>query len=71
MLDPRNQDGKKMPEWEPKSRRGQYVGASSLQVSYVGIVCNLNTKNLIPQLHVVYDNFFETVHLSDDKEPEG
>ena len=67
VLDPRLQDGKKIPKWQPKSRRGQYVGASPLHASSVGVVRNLQTNNLSPQFHVVYDNFFETVH-SDDKE---
>ena len=71
VLDPRLQDGKKIPKWEPRSRRGQYVGASPLHAASVGIIRNLRTNNLSPQFHVVYDNYFETVHSKEDTAPEN
>ena len=71
VLDPRLQDGKKIPKWEPKSRRGQYVGASTLHASSVGVIRNLRTENLSPQFHVVYDNYFETVHAKETETPES
>ncbi len=71
VLDPRLQDGKKIPKWQPKSRRGQYVGASPLHASSVGVIRNLRTQNISPQYHVVYDNFFETVQSTDQEQPEG
>ena len=71
ILDPRLQDGKKIPKWEPRSRRGQYVGASPLHASSVGVVRNLRTDNLSPQFHVVYDNFFHTVYNGDNEAPEN
>ena len=37
----------------------------------MGIVRNLHTNNLSPQFHVVYDNFFETVHSTEEVTPEG
>jgi hypothetical protein len=71
VLDPRLQDGKKIPKWEPRSRRGQFVGNSPLHASSVGIIRNLRTNNLSPQFHVVYDNFFETVHSKENEVPQG
>ena len=71
VLDPRLQDGKKIPKWQPKSRRGQYVGASQLHASSVGLIRNLRTDNLSPQFHVVYDNYFETVHSTESEIPAG
>ena len=71
VLDPRLQDGKKITKWEPRSRRGQYVGASPLHASSVGVIWNLRTNNLSPQFHVVYDDFFETVHSKEDTVPTG
>ena len=69
VLDPRLQDGKKIPKWEPRSRRGQFVGFSPLHASSVGIIRNLRTNNLSPQFHVVYDNFFKTVHSTENEVP--
>ena len=68
VLDPRLKDGKKIPKWEPRSRRGQYMGASPLHASTVGLIRNLQTGSITPQFHAVYDNFFETVH-SDGADP--
>ncbi len=65
VLQPKLQDGMKIPKWEPKSRRGQYVGHSPLHASTVGLVRNLKTQNISPQYHVVYDDWFETVQLQD------
>ncbi len=65
------QDGKKIPKWEPRSCHGQFVGVSAVHASSVGVIQNLRTGNLSPQFHVVYDNFFETVHSGDDEVPTG
>ena len=70
VLQPKLQDGMKIPKWEPRSRRGQYMGHSPLHASTVGLVRNLKTENISPQFHVVYDDFFETVHSSDAEAPQ-
>jgi hypothetical protein len=69
VLDPTLQDDKKLPKWQPPSRRGQYLGASPVHASSIGLIRNLRTGNISPQFHVVYDDFFETVHVSDFEEP--
>ena len=56
VLDPRSQDGMKIPKWEPRSRRGQFVGISPLHSSHVGLIRHLRTNNISPQFHVVYDD---------------
>jgi hypothetical protein len=40
------------------------MGFSPLHASSVALACNLNTGHISPQFHVVYDNFFETVHTN-------
>ena len=65
------QDGMKLPKWDPRSRGAQFVGYSPLHASTVGLVRNLRTGNISLQFHVVYDDYFETVHASPDKEPEA
>ena len=67
VLDPTLQDGKKIPKWQPRAQIGQYVGASPNHASSVGLVRNLRTNNISPQYHLVYDDFFETVHSRDRK----
>jgi hypothetical protein len=66
VLDPKLQDGKKIPKWQPKSRRGMFVGASKLHTNSVGLILNLTTHNISPQFHVVYDNYFTSVNSNDD-----
>ena len=69
VLDPRLQDGFKIPRWEPRSRRGVYMGVSPLHASTVALVLNPNTNRLSPQFHCVFDDYFETVHHKGDKPP--
>ena len=69
VLQPRLQDGGKVPKWEPRSRQGQYMGASPLHASTVGLVRNLRTNHISPQFHVVYDDLFDTVHASSEEAP--
>jgi hypothetical protein len=64
VLDPRLQDGKKLPKFTPRSRRGMYLGVSPQHSSTVGRVLNLRTGFISPQYHVVYDEHFTTVMSS-------
>ena len=43
VLDPKLQDGKKIPKFNPRSRRGQYLGQSTAHSSTIGRILNLNT----------------------------
>ena len=69
VLDPRLQDGHKIPRWEPRSRRGVFVGVSPLHASSVALILNPNTNRLSPQFHCVFDDYFETVHHQGDSPP--
>jgi hypothetical protein len=61
VLDPQLQAGKKFPRWQPQSRRGVFVGFSSMHSSEVPLVLNLQTGSITPQFHVVFDDYFSTV----------
>ena len=61
VLDPKIQDGKKLPKWSPRVRRGQFVGFSRQHSSSVGLILNLLTGNITAQFHCVYDDLFTTV----------
>ena len=70
VLDPKLADGRKLPKWDPRSRRGQYMGASPMHSSTVGLIRNLQTGSVTPQFHCVYDDFFETVSADPTNIPE-
>eukprot|EP00977_Amphora_coffeiformis_P019172 scaffold6982_cov86-Amphora_coffeaeformis.AAC.2 len=61
VLDPRLQDGKKIPKWEPRSRQGQFLGFSKEHATTIGLIRNTRTGYISPQFHVVYDEQFTTV----------
>ena len=62
MLEPKLQNGKKIPKWDPRARLGMFVGFSTLHSSLVPLVLNLRTEKISPQNHVIFDDTFETVH---------
>ena len=61
VLDPKLQDGKKLPKWQARARRGQYLGISPDHSSTVGLIHNLRTGFISPQYHVIYDDLFSSV----------
>ena len=61
VLDPKLQDGKKIPKWNNRSHRGQFLGFSTEHSSQVGLIRNLKTNWISPQYHVVYDEKYTTV----------
>jgi Reverse transcriptase (RNA-dependent DNA polymerase) len=61
VLEPKLQNGQKLPRWQPKSRRAVFLGISPNHSSNVPLVLNLKTGNISPQFHVVFDDFFTTV----------
>ena len=66
VLSPTLQDGKKIPKWAPKARRGQFLGFSRGHSSTIGLMRNLQTGYISPQFHVVFDELFTTVHSVDE-----
>jgi hypothetical protein len=61
VLDPKLQDGHKIPKWSPRSRRGKFLGVSTSHSTTIGLILNLRTGFVSPQYHVVYDDEFTTV----------
>jgi hypothetical protein len=61
VLDPKLQDGKKLPKWTKKSHLGMYLGASTAHSSMVGCILNLQMGYISLQYHVVYDELFTSV----------
>jgi hypothetical protein len=70
VLDPKLQDGKKLPKWKPRSRQGQFLGFSSSHSTSVSLILNIQTGSISPQFHVVFDEKFTTVssgHVVSDR----
>ena len=61
VLDPKLQDGKKLPKWTKRSRQGVYLGCSPTHSSNVGRILSLSTGAISPQFHVVHDELYSTV----------
>ena len=62
VLDPYLQAGQKLPRWQPRSRRGVFIGFGNLHSSEVPLVLNLQTGSITPQYHVArLDDQFSTV----------
>ena len=61
VLDPKLQDGSKLPKWSPRSRLGQFLGFSPKHSSTVGLIRHIATGYCSTQYHVVYDEKFTTV----------
>ena len=61
VLEPKLWDGKKLPKWDPRRRRRQYLGISPSHTSTVGLIHNITSGYISPQFHVVYDCKFQTV----------
>jgi hypothetical protein len=62
ILDPTLQKGSKLPRWQPRSRRGIYMGTSPIHSSDVPLVLNIHTGSITAKFHVVFDDKFTTVH---------
>ena len=66
ILCPTLQDGKKIPKWAPKARRGQFLGFSRNHSSTIGLLRSIQIGLISPQSHVVFDELFTTVLRVDE-----
>jgi hypothetical protein len=69
VLDPKLQDGQKIPKWSPRSRRGVFLGLSRKHSSTVPLILNCETLTISPQFHVVFDDWFSSVLSMSAEEP--
>jgi len=70
VLEPKlREGGSKIPRWQPRTCRGQFLCFSQNHASTVGLILNLRSGSIIPQFHVVYDSEFETVTSSTNGQP--
>ena len=61
VLDPQLQDARKIPRWQPRSRRGVFLGFSRSHAATVPLILNCRTLSISPQFHVVFDDWFSTI----------
>ena len=64
VLDARLCNGSRVPKWNPRSRRGIYLGMSPEHASNVALIYNPDTGFVSPQYHVVFDDEFTSVKSS-------
>jgi hypothetical protein len=64
VLEPKLQNGQKLPKWNHWSRLGQFLGFLDEHSSLVANVRHLGTGYVSPQYHVVFDDLFETMFSS-------
>ena len=61
VLDPRLQDGKKIPKWNCCTCLAQFVGFSPEHSTLVANIWHLQTNHVSPQFHLIHDNNFENI----------
>ena len=61
VLDPKFQDGKKLPKWDFRTRQVKHLGKSRKHAIFVGLMRNLKSGFISPRFRVIYDHKFETV----------
>ena len=59
--------GGKLPKWQPRSRRGIFLGFSPDHSTLMGLVLNLATLSITGQYHTVIGDLFTTVHTPEDE----
>lgn len=64
-------DGKKLPRWKPRSAIHQHMGSgtSTRHSHSIPLVLNPDTGKITAQYHVVFDDWFHTVHTNDADVP--
>ena len=58
-----------MPKGMKRSKRSKYLGSFTIHYITLCLVRNIQTGNISPQFHLVFDDYFETVHVGYDQEP--
>lgn len=70
VLDKKISDGVKIPKWAPRSNRFIYMGTSSKHASTVPLLLNPESGVISPQFHVVFDDWFATVPVTENDLPD-
>jgi hypothetical protein len=61
ILDPKLQDGHKIPKWQPRARESQFLSFCMEHSCTMGPFRNICTQAVSPQFHAVYNELFTTV----------
>ena len=54
VLEPRLREGKKIPKWDPRSRKGIYLGMSPLHADSVALVMSMSTGAIFHHSFMLY-----------------
>ena len=69
MLEAKLQNDQKLPKCNRRYCLGKFIGFSEEHSTLVANVCNLRTGYILPQYHLVFDDFFETTVRKGDNDP--
>ncbi len=69
VLEPKLQQGQRIPKWEPRERQATYLGHSPKHAQTVPVVLNRCTGLYSPQYHVVFDDLLTTVPHTNNQSP--
>ena len=69
VLEDKFQNDQKLPKWNHRSRKGQFLGFSDEHSTLVATVRNLKTGYISPQYHIVFDDLFETTFCRGKNNP--
>ena len=64
-----HQDGKKVPKWAHRARRGPFLGFTKNHSSMIGLLRIIQTGSILPQFHMVFEELFSTVHSLEEDNP--
>lgn len=56
------QDGTSFGKWKSRAWEGVYIGNSTCHASAIPLIYNPASTHISPQYHVVYDEYFHSIH---------
>ena len=68
-MDPKLKNDQKIPKWNQHSILGKLLVFLEQQSSLIANILYLNTGNIFPQYHFVFDDLFETVYSTVENDP--
>ena len=69
VLDPKLKNDQKIPKRNRHSILGQFIVFLEPHSSLIAKILHLNTGNISPQYHFVFDDLFETVYSTGENDP--
>ena len=69
VLEAKLKNDQKLPKWNLRARKGQFLGFSDEHSTLVATVRNLKIGYISPQYHIVFDDLLDTTFFRGKKNP--